>query len=171
MFPSGVAVDDDGNLFVADLAAAAILQMDSTGSESEVMVQEYESKPFAGPTDVVFDDRRNMFFTDSGPFGESTLSSPRGSLFAVVESPDGGQVLKPIALESLAHPAGLCLSPDGACMYVIPSTRARNRGRVGGCIGSSGRFPMRTFGPTRFHCVEKPPQIFFPLSFLRHTSI
>ena len=90
--------------------------MDSTGSESEVMVQEYESKPFVGPTDVVFDGRRNMFFTDSGPFGETTLSSPRGSLFAVVESPDGGQVLKPIALESLAHPAGLCLSPDGACM-------------------------------------------------------
>ena len=71
-----------------------------------------------GPNSVVFDADENMFFTDSGPFGETTLSNPSGSLFAVVASPEGGQVLKPIALETLAHPTGLCLSPTGASIFV-----------------------------------------------------
>ena len=44
--PSGVAADAEGMLFIADLAASAIVQMDSAGEESDVMVQEYEGKPF-----------------------------------------------------------------------------------------------------------------------------
>ena len=43
-----------------------------------------------------FDGEGNLFFTDSGPFGETSLEKPKGSVFCV-EVAD--QLLKPLALE------------------------------------------------------------------------
>ena len=44
--PSGVVVDGDGTMFIADMATNAIVQMDRASMEMDVMVQEYEGKPF-----------------------------------------------------------------------------------------------------------------------------
>eukprot|EP00656_Telonema_subtile_P045994 TRINITY_DN5228_c0_g1_i4.p1 TRINITY_DN5228_c0_g1~~TRINITY_DN5228_c0_g1_i4.p1 ORF type:complete len:178 (-),score=52.10 TRINITY_DN5228_c0_g1_i4:79-612(-) len=64
---------------------------------------------------MIFDDKSNVFFTDSGPIGETTLSNPKGSVFCV-DGPE--QLLRPLAYECLAHPSGLALSKDQQLLYV-----------------------------------------------------
>jgi hypothetical protein len=49
-----------------------------------------------------------LFFTDSGPLGESSVENPTGSLFAIDLSVS---MLKPIIYSKLAHPCGLALNP------------------------------------------------------------
>jgi hypothetical protein len=63
-------------------------------------VSDYEGKPFCGPNSLAFDRAGNLFFTDSGPLGETSLEKPRGSVFCV-EVAD--QLLKPLAFQVLAH--------------------------------------------------------------------
>lgn len=75
-----------------------------------------------GPNSVVFDRKGNMFFTDSGPLGTTSLQSPKGSLFMI--SVDG-ELLKPILFECLAHPSGVALSPDEGVLYVAETMQNR----------------------------------------------
>ena len=57
----------------------------------------------------------NLFFTDSGPMGETGFQSPEGSLFVISKGPTG-QILKPISLGNLAGPTGIAVSSDGMFM-------------------------------------------------------
>jgi hypothetical protein len=52
-----------------------------------------------------------LYFTDSGPFGDTGLHRPHGSIFSIVNSPSG-QILKPISLENLAYPSGLAMNHE-----------------------------------------------------------
>ena len=94
------------------------------GADGELVsfVSEYEQKPLKGPTALMLDSRGSMYFCDSGPLGETTLASPRGSVFFISHD---GQLLQPLALESLAHPSGLALAPDESTLYVteMPANR------------------------------------------------
>ena len=56
-----------------------------------------------------------LFFTDSGPLGETSIESPLGSVFAIDL---GVSMLKPIIDSKLAHPSGLALSLDENVIYV-----------------------------------------------------
>ena len=49
-----------------------------------------------------------LFFTDSGPLGETGLEDASGSLFGVDLSLS---ILKPVVVNALAYPFGLALSP------------------------------------------------------------
>jgi sugar lactone lactonase YvrE len=113
--PSGAIHDSDGVLYVADFAHGAILAVQPEGSQ-DVVVGVYEDKPLKGPNTIVKDCNGNIFFTDSGPFGETGLDAPAGSLFAIVGS-SSGQILKPLCLESLAYPSGVTVSPNGKFVY------------------------------------------------------
>ena len=66
-------------------------------------VAEYEGKPFWGPSHITYDRVGNMYFTDSGPFGETTLQQPNGSLYCITTQ----QILRPILYECLAHPSAV----------------------------------------------------------------
>jgi sugar lactone lactonase YvrE len=66
----------------------------------------------------------NIFFTDSGPFGDTGLHNPTGSLFTISNSPSG-QILKPICLGNLAYPAGLAVTGDGQFIYVAETCMNR----------------------------------------------
>jgi aspartate beta-hydroxylase len=105
---------DSDRLRSALPALQAILRRGADGSLSE-FVREYEAKDFKGPSAIAVDSKGNIFFTDSGPMGESTLQAPLGSVFTVSRD---GQLLQPLALETLAHPCGLALSPNDAALYV-----------------------------------------------------
>ena len=61
---------------------------------------------------MAIDRTGNVYFTDSGPFGETTIQAPRGSVYAITCEGSEAQLLQPLALECLAHPSGLALSPD-----------------------------------------------------------
>jgi len=65
---------------------------------------------------MILSDKNNcLFFTDSGPLGETSIESPLGSLFAIDLSVS---MLKPIIDSKLAHPSGLALSIDENMIFV-----------------------------------------------------
>jgi len=117
---AAVAFDPEGTMYVCDLTQGAILQQGADKSFG-TFVGDYEAKQLKGPTAIEIDSRGNMFFCDSGPFGETTLQAPRGSVFTI--SADG-QLLQPLALECLAHPCGLAVLRDGG---VIVAEMMANR--------------------------------------------
>ena len=63
-----------------------------------------------------------MYFTDSGPWGETSIQNPRGSVFSI--TPDG-QLLQPLAYECLAFPSGIALSHDESMFYVCETMNNR----------------------------------------------
>jgi len=114
--PSGAAFDQNGVLYVTDFAHGAVLAVQDNG-EQEVIVGTYEDKPLIGPNSIIYASNGNVFFTDSGPFGETGLHNKTGSLF-MVSNGGSAQMLRPVSLENLASPSGVAISPDGKFVYV-----------------------------------------------------
>ena len=114
--PAGCAVGSEGEVFIADPARAAVLRVGRDGKQ-EVLVDEYEGAPLKGPHGVAVGPDGTLYFTDAGAFGETSLSAPHGSLFCI-SSAHGGPLLLPLALQSLAGPAGVAVSADGKQLFV-----------------------------------------------------
>lgn len=123
--PLGAAVNLDGDMFIADMGHAAVLTA-SAGLSPSVYCDKYEGTMFKGPNTVAFDASGTMFFTDSGPFGETSIESPKGSVYAIT-APTNGQreTLKPLASQCLAHPCGVAAAPDGSFIYVCEMMQNR----------------------------------------------
>lgn len=115
--PSGAMFDKDGALYVTDFAHGSVLAIQLDSGEQDSLVGVYEDKPLKGPNAITQDKYGNFFFTDSGPFGQTGLDNPTGSLFTITNSPTG-QILKPLSLENLAYPSGIAVSPNGRFIYV-----------------------------------------------------
>lgn len=139
--PAGLVFDSRGVAHVADLAMGAIMHLgdvDVAGSASAsasastataesifendkatwvTSVVEYEGDPLKGPSALAFDSSGVMYFVDSGPLGECTLESPRGSVFCVAGF-GRGKYLKPLLLQSLAHPSGVAVGKTDAVVFV-----------------------------------------------------
>ena len=64
---------------------------------------------------ILSEKNNSLFFTDSGPMGETSIESPCGSVFAIDLSVS---MLKPIIDSKLAHPSGLALSTDESMIFV-----------------------------------------------------
>lgn len=128
--PFGLALDQQGVAFVCDAAHQAIFRISRTETEDgvprqeiEPYVREYEQAQFLGPNSLCLSRKTGMlYFTDSGPFGETSLQNPRGSVFAISPST---QLLIPLCLHTLAHPCGLALSPDEKNIYVAETAMNR----------------------------------------------
>ena len=118
--PSSLCVDVEGAVFVCDVAHQAVFRHGD--DELSEFVKEYEAKPFKGPSAMLLDGAGNMFFTDSGPLGETTLQSPKGSVFLI--SADG-QLLQPLLLEALADPCALALGLDERVIFVAEKMQNR----------------------------------------------
>lgn len=103
-------------LYVADFGHAGILAVRKDGNQ-ELVVGVYEDKPLKGPNSIYLSNG-DIFFSDSGTFGETGLQSATGSLFAISNSPSG-KILKPISFANLAYPSGIAVSSDGKFMYEI----------------------------------------------------
>uniref|UniRef100_A0A6U6KS40 SMP-30/Gluconolactonase/LRE-like region domain-containing protein n=1 Tax=Zooxanthella nutricula TaxID=1333877 RepID=A0A6U6KS40_9DINO len=121
--PLGLVFDNFGAAFVCDAAHQAIFRIVGVKSEDgvsrheiEPYVREYEQSQFLGPNSLCMSRSTGMlYFTDSGPFGETSLQNPRGSVFAISSST---QLLIPLCLNTLAHPCGVALSPDEKNIFV-----------------------------------------------------
>ncbi|CEG40832.1 Predicted alkaloid synthase/Surface mucin Hemomucin [Plasmopara halstedii] len=122
--PFGAQFDHKGRLHLADCAHAAILRVDDD-AQPGVMVKTYEERPFRGPNSIAFAQDGSLFFTDSGPMGETTLEKPQGSVFCITSSPVGGQVLRPLLTECLAHPWGIAVSPKNGALFVAETMQNR----------------------------------------------
>jgi sugar lactone lactonase YvrE len=119
--PAALCVDVEGAVFVCDVAHQAVFRHGDDGQLAE-FVKEYEAKQFKGPSAVLLDSVGNMVFCDSGPLGETTLQSPKGSIFLI--SADG-QLLQPLVLEALADPCALALGLDERVIFVAEKMQNR----------------------------------------------
>jgi sugar lactone lactonase YvrE len=123
--PTSIVFDQQGSSFIADCAHQAILSqsMNEHRIETTPVIKDYEGTPLKGPHSMVSSEKQNaLFFTDAGPFGESGLENPWGSLYAIdlAES-----VLKKIQFESLAYPTGVAVNLSEDVLFV--SEMCRNR--------------------------------------------
>lgn len=112
--PSAVSFDSEGGALACDLAHQCILRRTPAGELSS-LATEYEAQGFKGPSAIAVDSKANIFFCDSGPLGETTLSKPEGSVFCISSE---GSLLLPLVHQSLAHPCALALSPSEEVIYV-----------------------------------------------------
>ena len=116
--PSGLVFDHQGSSFIADQAHQAILSQTVTDNRIEItpVIKDFDGKPLKGPNSMILSEKNNsLFFTDSGPLGETSIESPQGSVFAIDLSVS---MLKPIIDGKLAHPSGLAMSNDESMIYV-----------------------------------------------------
>jgi sugar lactone lactonase YvrE len=94
----------------------------------QVLVKEYEGIPLRGPRSLLLDDKRSLFFTDSGPDGDTGLHNRAGSVF-VIQGEGASRLLRPLALRCLATPSGLALvtPKKGGSTSVYVCEGAENR--------------------------------------------
>ena len=116
--PSGLVFDHQGSSFIADQAHQAILSQTVTDNRIEItpVIKDFDGKALKGPNSMVLSEKNNaLFFTDSGPLGETSIESSLGSVFAIDLSVS---MLKPIIDGKLAHPSGIALSLDENIIFV-----------------------------------------------------
>lgn len=77
--PTSIVFDQHGSSFIADSAHQAILSqtMNEHRVETTPVIKDYEGEPLKGPHSIILSEKHNaLFFTDSGPFGETGLHNP-----------------------------------------------------------------------------------------------
>ncbi|CAG9318592.1 unnamed protein product [Blepharisma stoltei] len=123
--PNSLCFDGNNTAYIADMAHQRVLCHTDNEGKQEVteIVKDYEGKPLLGPNSLALSEQNNyLYFTDSGPIGETSIASPSGSIFAAdLEL----LVLKPLALNCLAHPTGIAISSDGKTIFVAEMYRNR----------------------------------------------
>lgn len=116
--PTGLVFDHQGSSFIADQGHQSILSQTVTDNRIEItpVIKDFDGKTLQGPNSMVLSEKNNcLFFTDSGPFGQTSIESPVGSVFAVDLSVS---MLKPIIDSRLANPAGIAMSNDENTIFV-----------------------------------------------------
>lgn len=87
------------------------------------VIKDFDGSNLKGPNSMVLSEKNNaLFFTDSGPLGESSIENPTGSIFAIDL---GVSMLKPIIYGKLAHPSGLALNKAENVLYVAETLKNR----------------------------------------------
>jgi len=85
--PSAFHLDKTGKTcFIADLAHQAIFSKNIEDKTSELsqLVKDFEGEPFLGPHSLALTDDMNLlYFTDCGPWGETSIENPKGSVFLI----------------------------------------------------------------------------------------
>jgi len=110
-FIYGLAVDADGNVFACDYGNAAVQRIDRSGAVETYSTGTPE-RPMRVPNFAAFDDRGNLYVTDSGEWGRDD-----GLLYVV--APGGGTHVWSEAVPRF--PNGCCLAPDRGSLLVIES--------------------------------------------------
>lgn len=72
---------------------------------------------FKGPNSATIDSAGNLYFTDSGPFGETSLVEPTGSVY-IVTGEAQNRILRPMVYERLAYPTGIAIGPKESMVFV-----------------------------------------------------
>ncbi|QKM64969.1 gluconolactonase [Polynucleobacter tropicus] len=118
-WPNGLAIDAQGNLWVAD-HKIGLLRIDPKNPAVEVVMAGTD-KPFLGLNDLIFDSKCNLFFTDQGQTG---LHDPIGRVYCL--EPSGR--LHEIA-GNVPSPNGLVFDSSERFLFVA-ATRANNIWRM-----------------------------------------
>ena len=123
--PTSLVFDQEGSAFIADMGYQAVLSKTTQDDKIEIapVIKDFDGEPLRGPNSMVLSGVSNvLYFTDSGPMGETTIDNPKGSIFAIDLSVS---MLKPVLVEKLAHPSGIALSPEENVLYVAETYQNR----------------------------------------------
>ena len=97
--------------------------IDQKNIEISPVIKDFDGAPLLGPNSMVLSSKNNLlFFTDSGPMGETSLDNPKGSVFAIDLAVS---MLKPIIVGKLAHPSGIALNLEENILYVAETYKNR----------------------------------------------
>jgi gluconolactonase len=115
---SGLKIDGQGRLIVADAGAGRLLRISVDGRSAEVLADRWEGKRFESVNDVALDLEGNIYFTDSGG---SSVKNPIGSVYRYGIHTTRVKRL----VTGLADPNGLAITPDQKRLCVAESQRYR----------------------------------------------
>lgn len=111
-FLYGITLDGAGNVYACDFGNAGVARVSPSGDVSSYSTGTAERR-MRVPNFSAFDDRGNLFVTDSGDWGADD-----GAIYRVAP---GGETA--MWSESLPRfPNGCCLSADGAALLVVESS-------------------------------------------------
>jgi sugar lactone lactonase YvrE len=80
------------------------------------VIKDFDKAPLKGPHSIVHSAKNNMmFFTDSGPLGETSIENPQGSVYGIdLEH----SILKSVVHNKLASPSGIAICNDEKVLYI-----------------------------------------------------
>lgn len=131
--PHAMRIAPDGRHIAVDFRHG-LIELD--GPESfRVLSDGLPDQPFLGLSDMAYAPDGALWFTDSG---RTSLSDPRGRVY---RWQDGYLRL---VLDCVPYSNGICLSPDGAWIYVA-ATRANQVWRLSAHLPESGQPMVGTF--------------------------
>ena len=111
-FILGLCLDADANVYLCDPGNAAIMRVSQKGVVKQHFAGHRRGR-LVNPNYAVFNGAGDLYFSESGHFGESD-----GRLW-VVHADGTGEVWRD---DLCAFPNGLALSPDGTFLYTVLST-------------------------------------------------
>jgi gluconolactonase len=118
--PSGLAIHQDGRLFVAD-KRRGIIVINPADNRIQPVLERFDREPFRGPTDLVFSANGDLYFTDQG---NSDLVHRTGRIFRLCAN---GRL--DLLIDELPGPCGIGLDLAGSLLYAS-LTRANSIIRV-----------------------------------------
>lgn len=110
---NGLAFNDKGELFTVQVNNNQVGVIYPKGKE-KVLVKDYEGQPFQRTNDLVLAKNGGIYFTDSGPSGDSK-AEPRTGVYYI--SPEG-KTKRVVDINKIARPNGIQLSRDEKTLYV-----------------------------------------------------
>jgi gluconolactonase len=132
--PHAMRIAPDGRHIAVDYRHGLI---SLTGQERfDILSTGIKGQPFLGLSDMAYGPDGALWFTDSG---RTSLSDPTGRVFCL--TPDGDLRL---VLDCVPYSNGICLSPDGAWVYVA-ATRANQVWRLSSRLPETGQPMVGTF--------------------------
>jgi sugar lactone lactonase YvrE len=145
------------NFYFTDVASSIIYQKKTDSEKSEVIIKDFEGKPFKGPTSIALNLEENTFiFTDAGYFSSTSMSRPFGSIYHYdIET----KSLNSILLNSLAYPYDIVMhiNENMSSIYYVSETFQNRILRI--IKNPKGIFQISVFyvfngrvGPTALTC-------------------
>lgn len=108
-WPNGLAVHQDGSIWIADYRRG-ILRLDARTGAMDTVLGHRNSESFKGVNDLTFDLSGNLYFTDQGQTG---MHDPTGRVYRLRPS---GQL--DLLLDNAPSPNGLVVSEDGKVLFL-----------------------------------------------------
>ena len=125
---NGMLIDPQGRLVACEGAESArmgvvqkfkpqVTRTDLKTGRIEVLADNYQGKPFAGPNDVTIDSKGRLYFTDLTGGAVYRLDGP-------------GQIARILATPDIQRPNGIQISPDDSTLYLIEANQAKDGARM-----------------------------------------